>query len=365
MSDNILSNNDKNTEEIKNEISIHINQNKEQDEPSKNKGKVSIIMLIVICIGIVVYEVYYSTNTILINPRFLEAVQRQILRLVGGHLVNALIIWGIFRVAFLRKRNTNLNGIAFFAIFMALFVGSLIAAFKQKDQAIKTISFIQQEMNSVANTYTGAGKFSSHVEKAPIQATKTSDEFGEIERYVKECISRLVDLNNSYLLEITAIGWNSILDARRIKNDPALSESMVMIEKAKTIVDKYEKKVVELIQFSKTHIHVLNMSESSKRELMIGFEEGMNESDKKIKDLWGMEKQAICQFENIFLLFAKSKNWVVENDKILFYSDEELELFNSYLQKIQNLKNQQEQLQKSQLAELNQNLESIKNAIRW
>lgn len=71
-----------------------------------------------------------------------------------------------------------------------------------------------------------------------------------MERFVKEFIDRFVAQRNDYLLELEAIGWNSILDAQRVKNDTTLSESKVMIARAKAIIDKYEKKTADLMQGS-------------------------------------------------------------------------------------------------------------------
>jgi len=178
----------------------------------------------------------------------------------------------------------------------------------------------------------------------------------------EEFIDRFVAQRNDYLLELEAIGWNSILDAQRVKNDTTLSESKVMIARAKAIIDKYENKTADLMQGTKAHINSLNMSESTKREMLAGFDRGMGKAGKQIDEQWKLEKQVVVQFENVFLLLAASKKWVVEGEQILFYTDDDLARFNSYIGTIQNLTQQQEQLQKKSYAEVNQNFEALKSA---
>lgn len=321
------------------------------DSGSRGDSNVWIVALVVLCVGILGYGALYSNNAVS-DPAFLA----------GQYLVYALFVWGVFHAIFLRKRGYTINLSAFAAIFLALFVGGLASAQKQKQEAVQAVSSIQQEMSRVAAATTDSSGLPVRIERAANQQPAASGEFGEMERFMKEFIDRLVAQRNDYLLELEAIGWDSILDAKRIKNDAALSESRVMIERAKAIVDKYEKKTSALMQGTGAHIESLNMSEKAKKEMLAGFERGMSKSEKQIDEQWRLEKQVVRQFENIVLLLAASKAWVVEGEQILFYTDNDLARFNSYIQEIQELAQQQEQLQKSSFAEVNKNMESLKNA---
>ena len=314
-------------------------------------GNTWIVALGVVCFGIVGFGVFYSTNTIS-NPAFLA----------GQYLVYALFLWAIFHAIFLRKRGTKISGISFVAIFIALFAGGLIAASRQQQQAVQAVSSIQQELGRVASASTDSSGLPARIERTPTEIPKAKGEFGEMERFAKEFIDRFVAQRNDYLLELDAIGWNSILDAKRIRNDTTLSESKMMIARAKIIADKYEKKTADLMNGTRAHINALNMSESNKREMLAGFERGMSESGNKIDEQWKLEMQVLFQFENIILLLAARKNWEVQGDQILFYNEDDLARFNSYIGTIQRLVQQQEQIQKSSFAEASQNLNALKNA---
>ncbi|MEZ5457049.1 MAG: hypothetical protein R3F04_13220 [Lysobacteraceae bacterium] len=51
--------------------------------------------------------------------------------------------------------------------------------------------------------------------------------------FSKQFIGQMASLQNDYLIELEVIGWNGILDFRRIEKDETLAESGAIIQKAK------------------------------------------------------------------------------------------------------------------------------------
>lgn len=322
-----------------------------QHSGSSTNGSAWIGALVLVCAGILGYGILYSTNAVS-DPAYLA----------GYYFVYALLVWGGFYIIFLRQRGKMIKFTAFVAIYVALFSGGMIAAFKQERQAVKALSSVQQEINRVASSVNSPDGIPARIERFSSQSAEASGEFGEMERFMREFIDRLIAQRNDYLLELEAIGWSSILDANRIKDDAMLSESKVMIERAKAIVDKYEKKTSELLRDTKVRIGALSLPESTKKALLAGFERGVSRSESKLDEQWELEKQVVRQFENIILMLAASDAWVVKREQILFYSNNDLARFNSYIYAIQDLSQQQEQLQKSSFAEANRSIESLKSA---
>lgn len=166
---------------------------------------------------------------------------------------------------------------------------------------------------------------------------------------------------NDYLLEFEAIGWNSILDPQRIRVDKGLVESKVTIRRAKKIVAKYKEKTNVLLHNAREKIQSLNMSASSKRKALSGFDRGMDKAKNQIDAMWTIEGELLKEFENIInLLSARNGSWVVEEGQILFYNDSDLNRFNSYIASIQSLINQQQQIQKQGLETVNRNFNRLK-----
>lgn len=323
----------------------------EQNNAHSRGDGVWIVALAVLCLGIFGYGYFFSSNTVS-DPAFLA----------GQYLVYALVVWGIFYAIFVRKYGAKISAVAFIAIYGSLFFGGLIGVSQQKQQAVKALSSVQQEMARITNKSLDSSGLPTRVERSPATIPQANGEFGEMERFMKEHMDRVVTQRNDYLLEVEAIGWDSILDAQRIKNDARLSESKVMIERAKAIVDKYEKKTAGLMQDTRLRIGATTMSGSTKKKILEGFDDGFREAGAQIDKQWNLEKQVIREFENIVLLLATSKGWIVEGGQILFYSDAELSRFNSYIQRIQQIVQQQEQIQKNSYAKVNQRLEAARNA---
>ena len=163
------------------------------------------------------------------------------------------------------------------------------------------------------------------------------------------------------MLELEAIGWNSILDPQRIRVDKGLVESKVTIRKAKEIVDKYKEKTNILLHDAREKIASLNMSASLKREALSGFDRGMEKAKDQIDTTWALEGKTVAEFENIFsFLSTRDGAWVVEGSQILFYNDSDLTKFNSYIASIQGLVNKQQEIQKQSVDTVNRNFNRLK-----
>ena len=324
----------------------------EQGNGVSSEDRIWIIALAILCLGILGFGVFYSTNTIS-GTAFLA----------GQCLVSALLLWGVFYAVFLRKRDIKSKSIAFISIYTALFVGSLIAASQQKQQALQALSSVQKEMSRVTDASVDSSGVPAKIERRPATTPQARGEFGEMERFVKEIIDRGVAQRNDYLLELEATGWNSVLDAQRIKNDSTLSESKLVVKRAKAIVDKYERKAADVKQNTREHINFLNISESSKKEMLAGFDKSsMGKAGGR--EQWKLEKQMVLEVEKIFVFLAANKRWQIQGGQILFYSTEDLARFNGHMENIQQMTQQQQQIQKDIYAEMNRKVESVKNAVK-
>lgn len=110
----------------------------EQSTGASNEGRIWIVALIIVCLGIVGFRIVYSPSTI--SDRALLAV---------WYSVDALLLWGMFRDVFLRKRGTRINGIAFFSIYAVLFAGGVISVSQQKQQALQELSSLKEEVSRI------------------------------------------------------------------------------------------------------------------------------------------------------------------------------------------------------------------------
>ena len=307
------------------------------------------VALALVCGAILAYGLFYSKNT-----------TSDLVFLVGYNLPATLLIWGVFYAAVARKRGGKIAGLSFLAIFISMIASGLIGYSQQKQEAKQALSEIKSQYSELIESSTDAQGFPKRIER-PINTTpKSSGEFGEMERFMKEFMDQMATQRNDYLLELEAIGWNGVLDANRIKADKTFDESKVIIQKAKEVVSKYTANTQTLLDSAKNNIRSLNISESSKRSMLSGFDRGMEKAKENIDALWSLEAKTIKEFENIInLLAAKKGAWVVEGEQILFYNDSDLERFNSYIASIQNIAKQQEAIQRQSVQTVNRNFDRI------
>lgn len=326
----------------------------EQDTSSTTLDQPSrawMTSLAIVCLGIVAYGYLYSKNTTS-NFAFL----------FGYNLPIGLVIWAIFHVAVGRKQGKKNAGLAFAAIFGALIASDLISYSQQKVSATQAITEIQKDYSSITKAATDAQGLPQRIDRQLDTTPTTKGEFGEMERFMKTFMNKMASQRNDYLLELDAIGWAKILDPERVRQDKTLMESKMMVQQAKDIVGKYRARTYTLLENARKDIGTLNVSENSRQEMASGFDRGMAKSRTQIDALWELEAKTISEFENIFaLLAARNGAWVVQDGKILFASDHDLNTFNSYVLAIQDLTSKEEAIQKQSINAVNNNFNRLKN----
>lgn len=115
------------------------------------------------------------------------------------------------------------------------------------------------------------------------------------------------------------------------------------------------------VYLSREKIQSLNMNAASKRELLSGFDREIEKAKNQIDTMWALDGKIVTETENIInLLSTRNGAWVVSEGQILFYNDNDLNRFNSYIASIQSLVSQQEQIQKRSVQTVNRNLNNLK-----
>jgi hypothetical protein len=135
-----------------------------------------------------------------------------------------------------------------------------------------------------------------------------------------------------------------------------------MIKNARDIVGKFKLKHYTVMENVPGDIRGLNISEKLKQEMAIGFNSSMVESRRQMDTLWYLEEKTVSEVENIFaLLSAKGNAWLIQEGQILFTSATDLNLFNSYLDTIDELVREQSAIQKVAAETAIKRLERLKD----
>lgn len=291
------------------------------------------IPLALLCLGILLYGALYSKNSIS-DPAYL----------IGYEFVYAVIFWGIFHAFYLRKRPGAPKGMAFLAVYAALFAGALMAATKARAQADTAKASIQRDFRQITASSTDAQGNPVPVELAAAVIPEASGEYGQIELLVRDYMRQQMAARNSYVRALDSIGWGNILDVQRIKHDHNLAGSRAIIAGAGQSIDTYENRLKHLMQLSRARIGELELSEDAKRAVLEGFDRGSAKSAETITKGMGLEREVLNQVTAIFRLLASSSRWTVRDDRIVFYDAAELARFNQAVERIREATEQEDVL---------------------
>ena len=316
-------------------------------QPNNNTWKIALAIVCVVMLG---YGFLCSITT-----------TANLSYLMGYYFSHALIVWVIFYIAVTRKRRLKIRGISFLAIYISMITGSLIGLCQQKQQENLAMTEIQNQFSTLIKSSTDPQGLPKRIEKSIDTTPKASGNYGELERFTKEIMGQMISQRNDYLLELETIGWGHILDANRIKADKTFAESRDIIRKAKETVNKYHEKNSALFNNVGGKIRSLNISEPAKSAMLSGFEKGMNKSRNNVEASWSLEGKAINEFENIINLLSDRKDaWIVDGKRILFYDDNDVDRYNSYMASIRNIMSQQEEIRRQSIQTANDNFDRSK-----
>ncbi len=265
------------------------------------------IALFVICGGVIGYGSTYS-----------QFATGNLAELLGYTIPIALILWGIYYLLVARRRGDKVTVTVAIFSFLIIYV-SLIASGLFMGGA-----HYKQETNS-----------------------KRQAEISEIRRFMKEQMNQTLSLRDDYVLELETIGWKGILDFNRIKADKTFTESRDLIKKVREATKKYRERLDGLSRNVNNNIRSLNISESSKRIMIAGSNDGREKNKKNMETTWRLKAKIFRESEDIInFLSARNGKWIVENGGIVFHNQGDTDKYNSYISSIQNTGRQLEAVQR-------------------
>ncbi len=158
-------------------------------------------------------------------------------------------------------------------------------------------------------------------------------------------VKRLNDLLFGYKLRLAQLGWDRILDAKRIQSDTDFLKSKAIIKAARDIIkdqmqinDFVIGNMYQAVEDSATNEIAKNIKQ---RHFIRNFGEKLP----YIKKSWALEMCILEQVENIITLLANTQTeWVFEEDEMLFLTDDLYDAFSDCMKKVHALSAQQNQL---------------------
>jgi hypothetical protein len=180
-----------------------------------------------------------------------------------------------------------------------------------------------------------------------IEITSPNGRSGQIDKFLVDSINQIVAHRKEYQADLDKIGWDRILDPERLAMDPRLERSKAGIRQAKEIVGKYVNQINSLLAKMRNDIDALNLSAEEKVKAREAFERGAQESSKTRNQILLLEGEIVWKCgEMIDYLYMEYGSWSVSDGQIVFSKNEKAAEYNRYVDAIEKLAAQLEQLRR-------------------
>lgn len=262
----------------------------------------------------------------------------------GYNLPIAIVLACGLHFAFRKIETSQASWFAFALIYISLLAASQIANQRQKADLREATVQVQQTISAAQAATSGGTTVPFSVPDADVGGS----EGARVGAVVKTIFNRLLVQRHEYELELDAIGWSQILDGSRLKSDVTLIESRAMLQQARGIVLKYKSKSPDLFSKMRQDIENSDLNSNYKQSMLVGFDRALFQAKARSMEQWALEEDVLDQMENVFsLLTARRNAWQIQGGKIMFQTQEDLDLFNLHLAKIESIVAKQEQMQTS------------------
>ncbi|MFZ6743645.1 hypothetical protein ACO0LC_10495 [Undibacterium sp. JH2W] len=328
----------------------------EQANTSRLNKSLWLLLLLPTCAA-AAYAAFYLGSKSMEGMAYLAA-QLVIYAVVGA---------GIFYSLFLRKRGGIYYVTVLLALYVSMFMAGKISVDQQKVQANIAMQSAKEEIQRLTTTIQKNNEsqdgnvLSQVVETGPATTSKASGQFGEMEKFMKDFMNSAAAYKNAYLHELNAANWDHVMDFKRIKNDKDMQESKAIVEKAKSIISKFEANTDSLFDSGRAKINSLALDDDTKKNMLDGFNRGGQSSRALIMQNWQMERKAVQEIENMLALLADKKKWTLQGEQLMFRDEATLTQFNRHQQKVQEILKEQQDMQQRHIKKNSMEMDKLNN----
>lgn len=303
--------------------------------------------LAVLVVAIFGYGFFFSTNNI---PR--------IGYLLGQALILTVFLLGTFKLSPIKVPTRSTYGLIFAVLLVACMTSQYMAATRtlaQEDIALAEIS-------DAANDLRTSGWQPVNQNTNKLTRQRATGEAGEMERFVKGYMTKIVTLQTEQANELENIGWPTILSPPRLRNDPSLSQSFRILANTKNVVTIYKAKHSSVTEGRLLEIATLNLSEKSRDEVLTAFNKGIAANRSATESAWDIQARIVNQTETILKFLKRNQGkWTATDYNIHFANETLLREYQLHFERIRALAIEETQLRETQFLKFNKNVDELKS----
>jgi hypothetical protein len=158
-------------------------------------------------------------------------------------------------------------------------------------------------------------------------------EVAAFENVIEDIKSKVIADREAYLTELYALGYPEFLHPASLGAPNGLERAQEKIKKARAIVRKYRTRNDARLAEFHTGIEKLNIQDETKKQVLAGYGAGLKKISTDRLKYWDLQDGMMAEYEAMLDDLSESRdNWKTDGDKILFYRQHDLDLFNSHMQ---------------------------------
>ena len=319
---------------------------KESASAEKPKSRVWMLVLGLVCLGLFGYAAFKPT------------VEGDIAYGVGFYLIPAGVVALAFCAVASGARALQWRVFAF--IYGSLIAGHVLGVQTQEQRARQMADNLKQAYaNFAEQTAFEPGEMPKPLTVQPATSNLEGDH-GVTEVLGKTMLNDLAAVQNEYLKALEGVGWMTLLDANRLRQDTGMRESRAIITAAEAVVREYRAKTFAVVESLPERVQRAPFSSDAvRREFLRGAAEGAATGRRSATASWDYEQQILLECQAVIDFLAKRQGlYEFKDGQVLFEEQSDADVYNAHTAKVNELIQEQSQLAKRASAEALEKLDA-------
>lgn len=231
------------------------------------------------------------------------------------------------------------------------------AQHKEMQQAMRTVN---QDMKDIFAQAEDASGIPQVINKKIDTTPTATGESGEAERWIREIMQQVVQLQNDYIKELNQLGIDLVLDPQQLTAAGGFERSLNTLRQSRIAAERAHLRHQNIITNMGQRIDTLAISDQAKADMHRGFERKMKEKQKDIDRIWELEVEAVDVMSEMVKVLQNSEGrWQYKGNQYVFSQNSDLALFNKHANRLQAIVAEQTQMRKASQQQAMQSMEKL------
>ena len=233
----------------------------------------------------------------------------------------------------------------------------LIACESENDKAIESIRQEIQEFREKENDIDRELGSTNNIGTAP----KSKGKAGEFEAEIRGVMNEGISFRNAYENELLEAGFDVLLDADRLHKDANFTRSYEIISESREVMERYHNKSDDFMDRLKYKVESKLLTGNESKDDLKALDQRFYENKEIIKESFLLELNLLQEYESLVKWIASiGDDWEPIQGQFAFHNQEDIEVFNQYISKIQNVSKKDDELRKKTQGRTDESLEKLK-----